>query len=528
MSHMARRISDAWAWIEQCLPRLDLVGPVVTLHVLGLTVVGVVDGPVPALIGAGVLLAWRVGMQALAGRVEAQRRGTVFFARAVASLVIVGAIVVTDGGTDSPLFFSMLIVVVWEAVMSSERRLPWLAATSIAVYLGVVLVANDLTPTSLARMVVFLMFVGILSWARVQSAGWETELDRTRQLVVGFAEEAPIGFAVFEPDSLRCLFANRMARQFRMDTPDRVTLSRQGASGNSQFLRHLRAVATRAVKSAPSVYATTGPGPTMFLRIGAKTFGDSRRFLLVYAEDVTAHAAAGELQRKFLQSANHQFRTPLSPIVGYGELIRSGELSGEEMADAGRAIVDGARTIERLLDRIGEMLRVQGGGPGSAVATVGELLQTLPDSDSRAPSHVIFDGDPDALVHCDPAPLSAALNELVDNCRRHGSAPVTVDVRQAAREVTIRIWDAGQGPSIEPDTPLDHTWGLLDNPEVMPERMGDRLGITFAYALVQAAGGHLSFERDDRRWAFVLEFSAEPADVLGPTESGRTRVHDRA
>jgi len=527
MSHIKRLNSNAWAWIERCLPRLDLVGAVVALHVVGLTLVGVVDGPVPALIGAGVLLVWRVGMQALAGRVQPHRRGSLFFARAVASLVIVGAIVVVDGGTDSPLFFAMLIVVVWEAVMSSQRRLAWLAATSIAVYLGIVLVARDLTPTSLARMVVFLMFVGILSWARVQSAGWETELERTRQLVAGFAEEAPIGFAVYEPDSLRCLFANRMARRFTMDTPARVTLSRPGASGDSQFLRHLKAVSTSAAKSAPSVYTTTGPGPTMFLRIGAKAFGDNRQFLLVYAEDVTAHAAAGELQRKFLQSANHQFRTPLSPIVGYGEMIRSGELSRAGLVGAGEAIVDGARSIERLLDRIGAMLRVQSGNPVAATSTIGELLRMFPQEGSRMETHVIFDGDSDAVVHCDPAPLSAALNELVDNCRRHGISPMTVDVRQVERQVTIRVSDAGQGPPIEPDTPLDHTWDLFENPEVMPKRMGDRLGITFAYALVEGAGGHLRFERHDRQWAFVLEFPAEPsngprADRFGPAHRARS------
>ncbi|HSJ28115.1 MAG TPA: HAMP domain-containing sensor histidine kinase [Acidimicrobiia bacterium] len=510
MSQITILVSKASAWIERCFPRLDLVGPVVALHVLVLTLVGVVDSPVPALVGAGVLLAWRLGMQTVAEQARHDRRGRLFFARALVSLVIVGAIVVVDGGTESPLFFSMLIVVVWEAVMSSLGRLWWLALTSIMVYVGTVLVAQDLTATSVARMVVFVMFVGILSWARVQSARWEEELDRTRQLVAGFAEDAPIGFAVYEPDSLRCLFANRMARRFRLESPSRVTLARQGGSGDSQFLRHLQAVSASGLRQGPSIYTTTGPGPTMSLRIGAKAFGDDRPLLLVYAEDVTAHATAGELQRKFLQSANHQFRTPLSPIVGYGEMIRSGELTGEEMVDAGEAIVDGARSIERLLDRIGAMLRVRAGNPTSAAVTVGELLQMFPrQKGSRVQIHVMFDGDPDAVVRCDPAPLSAALSELIDNSRRHGVPPVTVDVCHSEREVMIRVSDRGIGPAIEPDRSLDHTWDLLENPEVMPENMGDRLGITFAYALAEAAGGHLRFERDDGRWAFVLTFPAE-------------------
>jgi signal transduction histidine kinase len=511
MSRNTTLISKASAWIERCFPRLDLVGPVVALHVVGLSLFDVLDSPVSALAGAGTLLVWRTGLQVAAGRIRAERRGTLFFVRALVSLVIVGAIVVADGGTDSPLFFSMLIVVVWEAVMSSLARLWWLAGTSVTVYVGIVVVAQDLTSTSAARMVVFVMFVGILSWARVQSAGWEQELDRTRQLVVGFAENAPIGFAVYEPDTLQCLFANRMAREFRLDAPARVTLARQGGTGGSQFLRHLHAVSTSTVSSAPSVYATTGPGPTRSLRIGAKAFGGSRPHMLVYAEDVTAHAAAGELQRKFLQSANHQFRTPLSPIVGYGEMIRSGELSADELSEAGEAIVDGARSIERLLDRIAAMLRVRGGNPTPAVTTVGELLQSFPrQRGSRVQINVMFDGDPDAVVHCDLLPLSAALDELIDNSRRHGKPPVTVDVRHRDREVTLRVSDAGEGPPIEPDTPLDHTWGLLENPEVMPERMGDRLGITFASALVEAAGGHLNYERDEGGWAFVAVFVTEP------------------
>ena len=110
----------------------------------------------------------------------------------------------------------------------------------------------------------------------------------------------------------------------------------------------------------------------------------------------------------------------------------------------------------------------------------------------------------DLIMRCDPSPLVGAFRELADNARLHGIPPVIINASTVDDRTIVRVSDQGPGPDIEPSTPLDLTWGLLAHPVRMPPQMGERLGITHAYNLVLAAGGTLSFERDQSGWAFVL------------------------
>ncbi|MFP3880931.1 MAG: sensor histidine kinase [Actinomycetota bacterium] len=496
------------------LVRIDPVGPMVAAHAVLLALLGSVQDPTGVLILAGAVLVWRTVFTVVANRGILLRRRDAFVACAVGSLAIVGGMMALDGGTESPLFFSMLIVVVWAAAMNTLKRFLAIGAAALVVYLGVILVVPDITVNSVARFGVYVFFVGMLAWARAVSDYWLQESQATKTLAAEILEAVPTGFLFFESNTLSCLFANPGARDLGLDRPGERKLTRYGHPNGSITLSELLAsVATSGESLAPTLYVMSmGEPQQRFLRIAVthRPMSDEEALVMVSVEDVSGQVAAGEQQRRFFESANHQFRTPLSPIMAYANLIAEGNLTPEELREAGEAIGEGAQRIETLLERINALLRLQR-RPNRAFQelTVEEIVEGHLLSAAPHLREVLrLTGTTDLTVRCEPSPLTEAMFELAVNSKQHGEPPITISVESQDDAISIRIFDDGPGPDIDPDAPLDHTWGLLAHPEVMPTQMGDRLGISYAFTLTQTAGGTLDFRRDETTWAFELQFPA--------------------
>jgi len=497
----------SWHRAGTWLVRFDPVGWVVAAHALSLAAVSTVASPVGVVSAALALPIWRTGLRSMLPRVAVGRREGLLLVRGAGSLILAGWMVGLDGGTESPLFFSMLMVVVWEAVTGPTRRFLRLAVVAVAVYLVVIVEALDVTAASVIRLGVFGGFLGLLLWGRGLSEHWQRESERAKALAAGITEGSPIGLAVYDPDTVRCLFANAIAQTFGLDDPEGASLIRVESSPESQLVDDLAFVARSHHSQPPMLYAMVRADNPVFFRIGIsfQQIGNVRHVLVLHAEDVTAQVAVGEQHRRFLESANHQFRTPLSPIRAYAELIAQGELEVDELHEAAEAIRSGALRIERLLDRISSLLRVQREANRAGVLVpVGVILDHLLDEHPDLRAVITVEGDVNVPVRCDPKPIETALAELVENSREHGVPPITIVIEPRLTEACLRLSDNGPGPDLDPDIDLGEPWSPIARVEVMPPEMGSRLGITYAHALTAAGGGSLRFQRDQNSWAYLL------------------------
>jgi signal transduction histidine kinase len=493
--------------------RLDPVGPVVAGHALLLTALGSVERTGDMLALAAAVLGWRGVLTFVANRADRTARHRSMFAREFGSLVLVGVMMGLDGGTDSPIFFSMLIVLVWAAAMNPLNRFVSIGIASLVVYLAVILLVPDVTVASLGRFGVFVFFVGLLAWARALSDFWERDSRRSKELAAEILTRVPTGFVLFDSVDLACLFANPVATDLGLDQPELRRLSRYGApNGTITFYELLTSVTTSGEALAPTLYVmSTGEPRETFLRITVtprRVADDKRLLLMVSAEDVSAQVAAGEQQRRFLESANHQFRTPLSPILAYSTLIARQELGSDDLKEAGETIRKAAIRIETLLERISSLLRLQRRHHRELHSIeVHDLFENhVFDLAPQLRDHIDVTADDNLALRCEPAPLASAILELAVNSQQHGVPPITVTAHSHNDTVSIRIYDGGPGPNLDPDTPLDLTWGAIAHPEQMPPEMGDRLGLSYAVTLTQTAGGALHYERNQTSWAFTLEF----------------------
>ncbi|WEB42149.1 HAMP domain-containing histidine kinase [Streptomyces yunnanensis] len=178
---------------------------------------------------------------------------------------------------------------------------------------------------------------------------------------------------------------------------------------------------------------------------------------LTAAVNTMAETLAGRLRAERDVTANiaHELRTPVAGLVAAAGLLPSSRPAAmvRERAERVRGLMEDVLEVARLdaraeeADRevrpLGELVRRavvasgQPGGPGSGPAGADRLPGDPRPVDGAIRVRVLADG----LVETDPRRVERILVNLISNARRHGAAPVTVEVEGGV----IRVRDTGPG-----------------------------------------------------------------------------------
>lgn len=260
------------------------------------------------------------------------------------------------------------------------------------------------------------------------------------------------------------------------------------------------------------------PSGTRYLRILAVPYrpsGTEVRGVVLCGEDVTPQVAFGEARRRFLEWAAHQFRTPLTPIIGYATMLIEGDVPPDEVKEAAREILAAGLRLNGLFERIARLVRLERDvQPELEEATIEAIFEQVSELDPALLESVDRFGDPETVVRCHPSSLFQVIFELLENGRRFGKPPITVSWERRAGAVAMRISDAGPGP--EPGLLSEDLFGPGDHRSgdyVMPKGMGFRLGLAHARALAALSNAKLEFERNHTGWAFVLSLQSASSEA---------------
>lgn len=428
--------------------------------------------------------------------------------RDVASLVVAAVAIAVEGGTESPLFFWMLLFLVAQTLRHSVSELAWLCGIALVLYGAVLVVADDFTAASAGRAMLFGAYCAALLMGLSRLERERARMSHADRLVGSTLNHAPVGVAILGDDgSLR--YVNQRGRlMVRVALRSGATI--HGLPGAEEGpIRSLLSVVGTAPRGSIDVTLDAG-GRRSHLRL-AHTWVDAgdQRLLFVFAEDVTTQVQQDRARTRFIEAAAHHFRTPLTPVLAYAELLVDGMLSPWEQVGAAESIRDHARELEHLLEQLTLMLRLRSAPtPSLQRTTVGEVLDR---AYALVPGALLPAGVGGELAaplrtHLDDAARGIA--ELVSNSMTHGIPPVDVRWHMLDGQTEIRVCDGGAGPDIPHGATFAEVWEMPGSYNTVSPSMGHQLGLARASAHVDRAGGSLSFCRESSTWCFVVQFSS--------------------
>ncbi|MFP3883105.1 MAG: histidine kinase dimerization/phospho-acceptor domain-containing protein [Actinomycetota bacterium] len=483
------------------------MGIILTVHGLVLFLLDEVANPPLAIAFIVALAVWRLSNRLVARSDYGGSHHVMILSAEGGSLVLAAALVTAEGGTESPFFFWPLILLAWCALIFTRRQLAVMVGITVASYIGVVVLASDITATSLARLGLLLAFAGVLIVARSRIDYHRASAERSERLLRDAIGVTPAGLMVLGAEDNQPVYINHAAHEMRL---------LHGLEESTVGSGRLREIVDEAIETA----MTIGPelleshdleAAARHIRVLA-TPHESRgeRMVVVAAEDVTHQVEVGEERRSFFRFAGHQLRTPLTPIIAYAEMLKRGELEDEPASRAADEIESSARELLRLCERMLTVADLQHGTETeTGIVRVGDILDRV--EQSRL-DDVEMSGNRDLGVLCNFDLVARALTELIDNSRQFGEAPIHLEWYDRGETIVFKVWDEGSGPEIDSAADLMFAhWGSTEPARMMTPGMRSRLGLVQARLLVSLSDGNLSFARgeDGLEWWFQLRLPTE-------------------
>jgi PAS domain S-box-containing protein len=299
--------------------------------------------------------------------------------------------------------------------------------------------------------------------------------------------------------------------------------------------------------SSVQVRAATGGGNWLWLQLTATSIPDPNgrlEHVLVLVEDVTtvretsdrlaesleaqreANANLEKLDRtksEFLSIVSHEFRTALTGIQGFSELIRDGGLEADEVRAYGGYIFNDADRVNRLIGDMLDLDRMESGRMTMRTADV-DVNEVLTEAIARAaPAAVTVDFKSDLdprlpIVAGDRDRLIQVVSNLVNNAVKYSpeGGTVTLASRGEGRFALISVTDTGIG--IPPDE-IAHVFERFRRVRSGAAQSipGTGLGLTIVKQIVEMHGGKIWVESavgHGSSFHFTIPLTPEGAGAL--------------
>jgi signal transduction histidine kinase len=232
---------------------------------------------------------------------------------------------------------------------------------------------------------------------------------------------------------------------------------------------------------------------------------DSRKAEDALRERATALEEADAVKTRFLANMSYEFRTPLTSIGGFAELLQSG-VAGDLSVQAQEYVAAILSAVERLRAQIETVLDLTQSEAGLLPIQT-EEIELLPfvtrivrereeTLDARGLTLDLRGDRTAGKVMADPRQLGRAIGNLLDNAIAATPKGGRVLVGLSRRKQGVRIVISDNGPGMKPSELARALDGYRIGADGKPEGRRGGLGLPLARQLVEAHGGRIDMQSE--------------------------------
>jgi signal transduction histidine kinase len=225
-----------------------------------------------------------------------------------------------------------------------------------------------------------------------------------------------------------------------------------------------------------------------------------------------------ERERRFIQDASHELRTPITVALGQVELLQRTAREPLMKEDAAIA-VDELMRLRRLAERLLFLASSEDPefllrSPTDVDALIEEALRRW----AHVPREWSHQGSAGATVDVDAERVGMALDSLIENAIKYTDRDdsIALSARRVDGTVTIRVTDSGAGIT---DLNLIHLFDRFSRVDRSRTRdsAGVGLGLAIVKAIADAHGGSVGVESHERigsSFWFTVPLATAPSAIL--------------
>ncbi len=444
-----------------------------------------------------------------------------------------------------------------------QLALPWLGVVAVMAAAGwASLMGRPIgtagTAIAIGVGVLFVISQGLLLGDTVRllraSRTAEARAKETTELLNEVMTQAPSGIARVGLD-LRVLDANpKICSILRMDAQKVIGSSVADYVSSGDLLKITASIAgltagrAETVQGESEVHRPDGTNAWMLWTVTVVRRPDaSVDYFIAMLEDISAKHQAEEsaranleaserlnqLKSEFMSMVSHEFRTALTGIQGYSEMMSTQDVSAEEVRKFSGDIYDDALRLDRMITQMLDLDRIESGRIALQLGSIdlNAILRSQVERAQVTTSRHVIKPDLDAslrFISGDADRIVQVVANLLSNAVKYSpeGGPIVVTSRLEGEYVRVSVRDHGSG--IQPEF-KDKIFGRYQRYQQAGKKqvVGTGLGLAIAQQIIQLHGGRIWVDSTPGEGSdFQFTLPVAPARARG--ESGGPQAGEPA
>lgn len=214
-----------------------------------------------------------------------------------------------------------------------------------------------------------------------------------------------------------------------------------------------------------------------------------------------------DVKRNILTILNHEFRTPLTLVVAYSEMLKEYEREGmneEELVSFLKGVSSGADRLRRLVENFILLVEIESGDAFGTFSwrkrTIADLTDVIYFAHNQIFTPALTDYSckmsitPHPPILGDAEFLSVVVRELLSNSVKFSAPGTPIEIGTSTSDGYVHIWVRDEGRGI-PESELENIWkGFYQIDRAFNEDQGAGSGLTIAKGLVEMHEGVIEVE----------------------------------